>query len=134
MRFTLGRDALGDAVAFVARALSPRPVVPVLSGLLLEAADNGLTVSCFDYEVSAKVLVDAHVFEPGSALVPGRLPAEFSLDADMVNLTCGPAEFGLVCLAVRDYPALPDSPDPVGSIDGGVLATAVAQVAPAASR
>jgi DNA polymerase-3 subunit beta len=145
MRFTLGRDALGDAVAFVARALSSRPVVPVLSGLLLEAANNGLTVSCFDYEVSARVRVEAHVFEPGSALVPGRLlaeitrilpaqPAEFCLEADMVNLTCGPVEFGLVCLTARDYPALPDSPDPVGSIDGGLLATAVAQVAPAASR
>jgi DNA polymerase III subunit beta len=145
MKFMLGRDALGDAVAFVARALSSRPVVPVLSGLLLEAADDGLTLSCFDYEVSARVRVDADVAEPGSALVPGRLlaeitrslpaqPAEFSLDSDMVQITCGRAEFGLVCLSAGDYPTLPDSPDPVGSVDGGVLATAVAQVAPAASR
>src|SRR5262249_29660054 len=61
-------------------------------------------------------------------------PAEFAADGDMVTLTCGQAEFGLVCLPIQDYPALPDSPDPVGSADAAVLAAAVGQVAPAASR
>src|SRR5215470_5925964 len=145
MKFALERDTLGDAVAFVSRALPSRPVVPVLSGLLLQADAGSLTLSCFDYEVSARVQVEADVAEPGSALVPGRLlaeitrslpaqPVQFCLDADMVNLTCGRAEFGLVCLPGEDYPALPASPGPAGSADGGVLATAVAQVAIAASR
>ncbi len=145
MKFTVGRDALGEAVGFVARALPSRPVVPLLSGMLLEAAADGLTLSCFDYEVSARIRVDAEVAEPGSALVPGRLlaeisrslparPAEFAGDTDMVSLTCGRAEFGLVCLPAQDYPALPVSPEPVGVVDGGVLAGAVGQVAPAASR
>jgi len=145
MKFIVGRDALGEAVAFVARALPARPVVPLLSGLLLEAAADGLTLSCFDYEVSARVTVDAEVSEPGSALVPGRLlaeitrslpaqPAEFCRDAEMMNLACGRAEFGLVCLPAQDYPALPASPEPAGAVDGGVLAAAVAQVAAAASR
>ena len=145
MKFTVGRDALGEAVGFVSRALPSRPVVPLLSGMLLEAAADGLTLSCFDYEVSARIRVDAEVVEPGSALVPGRLlaeitrslparPAEFAGDAEMVSLTCGRAEFGLVCLPVQDYPALPAAPEPVGVVDGGVLAAAVGQVAPAASR
>jgi DNA polymerase III subunit beta len=145
MKFTVGREALGEAVAFVSRALPSRPVVPLLSGMLIEASADGLTLSCFDYEVSARVRVDADVGAPGSALVPGRLlaeitrslpaqPAEFAAGGDMVTLTCGQAEFGLVCLPVQDYPALPDSPDPVGSADAAILAAAVAQVAPAASR
>jgi DNA polymerase III subunit beta len=145
MKFTVGREALGEAVAFVSRALASRPVVPLLSGMLIEASADGLTLSCFDYEVSARVRADADVAAPGSALVPGRLlaeitrslpaqPAEFAADGDMVTLICGQAEFGLVCLPVQDYPALPDSPDPVGSADAAILAAAVAQVAPAASR
>jgi DNA polymerase-3 subunit beta len=145
MKFTVGREALGDAVAFVSRALPSRPVVPLLSGMLIEASADGLTLSCFDYEVSARVRVDAEVAAPGSALVPGRLlaeitrslpaqPAEFAADGDMVTLTCSQAEFGLVCLPIKDYPALPDSPDPVGSVDAAVLGAAVGQVAPAASR
>jgi DNA polymerase-3 subunit beta len=145
VRFRVGREALGEAVAFVSRSLPSRPVVPVLSGMLLSAAADGLTLSCFDYEVSARVRIDAEVIEPGTALVPGRLlaeitrslpaqPVEFSEEPGIVNLTCGSAEFGLVCLTMQDYPTLPDSPEPVGSVDGGVLAAAVAQVAPAASR
>lgn len=145
MKFTVGRDALGEAVAFVSRALPSRPIVPLLSGMLIEASADALTLSCFDYEVSARVRVEADVAAPGAALVPGRLlaeitrslpaqPAEFAADGDMVNLTCGQAEFGLVCLPIQDYPALPDAPDPVGAVDAAVLSAAVGQVAPAASR
>lgn len=145
MRFTVGREALGEAVAFVSRALPSRPVVPLLSCMLIEAADRGLTLSCFDYEVSARCTVEAEIGAPGTALVPGRLlaeitrslparPVEFADEADVLNLVCGSAEFGLVCLPMEEYPALPDSPPPVGAVDGGVLAAAVGQVASSASR
>ena len=83
--------------------------------------------------------------EPGTALVPGRLlaeitrslpgqPAEFAADGDVVNLTCGSAEFSLVSLPLADYPELPPTPPLAGVIDGGDLAAATAQVLPAASR
>ncbi|MHB1596418.1 MAG: DNA polymerase III subunit beta [Streptosporangiaceae bacterium] len=145
MKFRVGRDDLGEAVAFVSRALPSRPVVPLLSGMLLRADADGLTLSCFDYEVSARIRVDADVLESGTALVPGRLlaeitrslpirPAEFADDGDAVALTCGRAEFGLVCLPVQDYPPLPESPPPLGTVGSGLLAAAVAQVAPSASR
>ena len=71
MRFVVERDALAEAVAWIARSLPSRPVLPVLSGLLLQAAPGALTLSCFDYEVSARVGIDAEVAEPGTALVPG---------------------------------------------------------------
>ena len=41
MRFMVERDTLAEAVAWVARALPSRPVLPVLSGLLLQAAGCG---------------------------------------------------------------------------------------------
>ncbi|HMG65266.1 MAG TPA: DNA polymerase III subunit beta, partial [Streptosporangiaceae bacterium] len=139
------REALGEAVAWVARALPARPVIPVLSGLLVEAARAGLTLSCFDYEVSARVAIAAEVAEPGSALVPGRLLAEITRSlperdvevrsaADLVSLSCGSAEFELVSLPVEEYPGLPEPPPAAGIVDGGVLAAAAAQVVPSASR
>jgi DNA polymerase-3 subunit beta len=144
MKFRVEHDVLADAVAWVARALPSRPVVPVLSGLRLAAA-NGLTLSCFDYELAATADVAAEVAEPGTALVPGRLlaeivrslpgqPAEFTADGDMVSLTCGSAEFALVSLPFAEYPELPPTPPLAGTVDGGELAAAVAQVLPAASR
>ncbi len=144
MRFVVERDALAEAVAWVARSLPSRPVLPVLSGLLLEAAPDGLTLSCFDYEVSARIAVDADVAEPGTVLVPGRLLAEITRslpglpievdDADDVTLTCGAASFSLVTLPIAEYPQLPDLPRLAGTVDGGVFATAISQVTPAASR
>jgi DNA polymerase-3 subunit beta len=145
MKFNLERDVLGEAVAWVARSLSSRPVLPVLSGMLLQAAPGSLTLSCFDYEVSARVQVDAEVAEPGTALVPGRLLAEitrslpprdveFGQDGEDITLTCGPASFTLVTMPIREYPRLPELPRGAGTVDGGVLATAIGQVVPAASR
>ncbi len=145
MRFIVERDVLAEAVAWVARSLPSRPVLPILSGLLLEASSDGLTLSCFDYEVSARILLDAEVAEAGTALVPGRLLAEITRslppllvevadEKDDVTVTCGPASFTLVTLPVREYPRLPELSWLAGTVDGGVLATAIGQVAPAASR
>jgi len=144
MKFRVEHDTLADAVAWVARALPSRPVVPVLSGLRLDAAE-GLTLSCFDYELSAVTHLPADIVEPGSALVPGRLlaeitrslpgqPAEFTSDGGEVTLTCGSAEFTLVSLPTAEYPDLPPAPPLAGTVDGGELAAAVAQVLPATSR
>ena len=144
MRFVVERDALAEAVAWIARSLPSRPVLPVLSGLLLQAAADGLTLSCFDYEVSARISIDADVSEPGTALVPGRLLSEITRslpghpvevdDKDDVTLTCGPASFSLVTLPIGEYPRLPELPRLAGTVDGGVFATAIGQVTPAASR
>ena len=77
MRIIVERDALAEAVAWVARSLPSRPVLPILSGLLLEASTGRLTLSCFDYEVSARIQVDAGWmivgFTPSEQLVPLRL-------------------------------------------------------------
>ncbi len=149
MKFQVERDVLAEAVGWVSRALPARPVIPVLSGLLLQAGDGltagGLTLSCFDYEVSARAEVGAEVAEPGTVLVPGRLlaeitrslpslPVEFADDPDGVSLTCGSASFTLVTLPVEEYPDLPVLSLTAGTVDGGDLAAAVGQVAPAASR
>jgi len=145
MRIIVERDALAEAVAWVARSLPSRPVLPILSGLLIEASTGRLTLSCFDYEVSARIVLDAEVTEPGTALVPGRLlaeitrslpsyPVEVDHEKDDVTVTCGPASFTLVTLPVREYPRLPELPLLAGTVDGGTLATAIGQVAPAASR
>ncbi len=44
MKFTVEREALAEAVTWVARALPSRPVIPVLAGLLLRADEDELTL------------------------------------------------------------------------------------------
>ncbi|GAB3206332.1 DNA polymerase III subunit beta [Marinactinospora thermotolerans] len=148
MKFRVDRDAFADAVAWTARALPARPAVPVLAGMRLDVSDKAtgqVRLSGFDYEVSARAAVDVEVEEPGDVLVSGRLlaeiarnlpdhPVELVSEGPRVLLTCGGASFTLLTLPIEDYPALPAMPDPVGSVGGGVFASAVRQVAPAASR
>lgn len=145
MKLVVERDVLAEAVTWAVRGLSNRPPVPVLAGVLLDATDEGLTLSAFDYEVSAKVTVDAQVDEPGQVLVLGRLLAEISrslpnkpvtiaADGHKVEVTCGSSRFSLQQMPTGDYPTLPTTPEPTGSVPGDVFTQAVSQVAIAADK
>ena len=144
MKFRVERDVLAEAVTWVARGLPARPPVPVLAGILLHAEDDGtLTLSAFDYEVSARITVAAEVSEPGTVLVLGRLLADISrnlpdrpidvvTEGAKVQVTCGSSRFSLLMMPADDYPTLPSAPQPSGSIDGHLFTQAVAQVSVAA--
>lgn len=145
LKFRVVREDFADAVAWVARNLPTRPTIPVLAGVLLTGTDTGLTISGFDYEVSAEVQVSAEISSPGSILVSGRLlsditkalpakPVEVSVEGSRVSLTCGSARFSLPTLAVEDYPALPALPDETGVVGADLFAEAIGQVAVAAGR
>jgi DNA polymerase-3 subunit beta len=146
VKFRVERDVLAEAVTWVARGLPSRPPVPVLAGVLIEASDEGtLTLSAFDYEVSAKITIAAEVAESGTVLVLGRLladisrnlparPIDVSTDGNKVQVTCGSSRFSLLLMPADDYPTLPSSPAISGTIAGDVFTQAVAQVAIAADR
>ncbi|MEU8839042.1 DNA polymerase III subunit beta [Streptomyces roseus] len=145
MKIRVERDVLAEAVAWAARSLPARPPVPVLAGLLLKAEEGMLSLSGFDYEVSARVSVEADVEEDGTVLVSGRLladicralpnrPVEISTDGVRATVVCGSSRFTLHTLPVEEYPALPQMPTATGTVPGEVFASAAAQVAIAAGR
>lgn len=146
MKFRVERDVLAEAVTWVARGLPARPPVPVLAGVLIEASEDGsLTLSAFDYEVSARITVAADVAEAGQVLVLGRLladisrnlpakPVDIATDGTKVNVTCGSSRFSLREMPVNEYPTLPSAPEASGTIAGDVFTQAVAQVSIAADR
>ncbi|XVS64488.1 DNA polymerase III subunit beta [Actinosynnema sp. CA-299493] len=150
MKIRVERDGLADAVAWVARSLPSRPPVAVLGGILLDAgAEDGsgeaLTVSGFDYEVSAQCGVPATIADGGKALVSGRLladitkalpnhPVEIAVDGSRMTISCGSARFSLPTMPVEDYPQLPSMPQLAGELPGELFAEAVTQVAVAAGK
>ncbi|KZS66035.1 DNA polymerase III subunit beta [Mycobacterium kansasii] len=145
LKFRLVKESFAEAVSWVAKNLPTRPAVPVLSGVLLTGSDDGLTISGFDYEVSAEVQVAAEIASPGSVLVSGRLlsditralpnkPVDFYVDGNRVALTCGKAWFSLPTMAVEDYPTLPTLTDDTGTLPPDQFAEAISQVAIAAGR
>ncbi|MBL1066116.1 DNA polymerase III subunit beta [Streptomyces sp. 7-21] len=145
MKIRVERDVLAEAVAWAARSLPARPPMPVLAGLLLKAEEGTLSLSGFDYEVSARVSVEVEAEEEGTVLVSGRLladicrslpnrPVEISSDGVRVTVVCGSSRFTLHTLPVEEYPALPEMPSATGTVPADVFASAVAQVAIAAGR
>ena len=145
MKFQVNRDVFSEAVSFAVKLLPQRTTLPILSGVLIETTDSGLTLSSFDYEVSAQTEIAAEVEEPGKNLVSGRLladiasrlpnaPVRFSTDEGRISVTCGSAKFTLLSMPVEEYPTLPEVSAQSGLLPAEAFATAVAQVAVAASR
>jgi DNA polymerase-3 subunit beta len=145
VKFQVNRDVFSEAVSFAVKLLPQRTTLPILSGVLLEATDRVLTLSSFDYEVSAQTEVAAEIEESGRVLVSGRLLAEiasrlpnapvvFSTEDSRITVSCGSAHFTLLSMPVEEYPTLPQIAESSGSLPAEAFANAVAQVAVAASR
>jgi DNA polymerase-3 subunit beta len=132
-------------VSFAVRLLPQRTTLPILSGVLIETTESGLSLSSFDYEVSARTEIDAEVLEPGRVLVSGRLladianrlpsaPVEVTTQDNRVVVSGGSARFTLLSMPVAEYPSLPVVGEPTGVIPAGTFSGAIAQVVVAASR
>lgn len=145
MEFHVDRDDLAEAVTWAARTLPTRSPVPVLGGLLLEAGPGRLGISGFDFEAAARIEIDAETGADGRILVLGRrlldicrvLPrgqVSCALEGTRFTVEAGGTRFGLSTLPRDEYPALPEPPEPCGTVDAAAFATAVSQVAVAAGR
>ena len=144
MKFVVEPGELVDAVNWVARSLSTRPIKPELLGIMIDV-DTSITLTGSDLETSTKAILKADIAAKGKVLVPGRLLAEiarslpnkpitFVLDGTRVLVTAGSAKFTLPTLSVNEYPNLPELPETAGLIASDVFATAVNQVAIAAGK
>jgi DNA polymerase-3 subunit beta len=145
MKFQADREVFSDAISFVVRLVSPKPQLPQLSGVMIVAEGNQVTLSIFDYEVSAKVTFAAAVDMPGKVLVQARLLSEIvsKLPGESISLQMqetrlqvisGPSKFALSAMSTSDYPEIPAMPEPTGKVSASDFAHSVAQVAIAASR
>jgi DNA polymerase-3 subunit beta len=144
VKIQVDRDVLADAVAWTARALPARPTVPVLAGMRLQAGSD-LTLSSFDYDVSAQATVPVVTEEEGGAIVSGRLlseisrslpsrPVQITAEGGKAVLSCGSATFTLLTMPEDEYPALPEMPPAAGTVGSDAFASAVSQSATAAGR
>jgi DNA polymerase-3 subunit beta len=146
MKFRCDRDELSEALQTVQRGVSSRPGIPALTGVLLDASDDGsLTLTTTDLEVSARLTIKLQVQEPGIALVPARLladtvkslsdaPVDVETDQSQAHIRCAAYDGALRLLPAEDFPALQEPGGTKISVEPGAFAEAVGQVARAASR
>src|SRR6266550_2764744 len=148
MKVVTQRDELAQKLGVVARAVSTRASVQILSGVLLTAEGGRLHLAATDMELSLRSSLDAQVDGEGSVVVPGRLlvdlvrllpdnevTIEHRAEESVVHVTSGPSTSTLHTYAADDFPRLPDL-DAVGTftVDRESLLDTVSRVARSASR
>src|ERR671932_704365 len=148
MKLLCQRDELAQKLGTVARAVSTRASVQILSGVLLRAEGGRLHLAATDMELSLRSSLEAQVDGDGAIVVPGRLLVdlvrllpesevviEHRVDESVARVTSGASASTLHTYAAEDFPRLPDL-DAVGTftVDRESLLDTVSRVARSASR
>jgi DNA polymerase-3 subunit beta len=145
VKFKCDRDVLSEALQTVQRAVSARPGIPALTGVLMNASGTELVLATTDLEVSAQLRLEVQVQEEGVALVPARLladmvksfeqaPVEFEAQESQATIVCSNYRGTVRCLPAEDFPILQEPSGTRVQVNAHDFAVGVSQVARAASR
>jgi len=148
LRITVPKDELVSALGVVARAVSARTSVQILSGILLEARGGELRFAATDMELSLRAAASAQIDGDGALVLPGKTFADIArlLPGDdvtiehkptesVVHITAGSAEYTLHTYNPEDFPRLPElDAAQTFSVDRDSLLETIHRVARASSR
>ncbi|UXR32805.1 DNA polymerase III subunit beta [Staphylococcus simulans] len=154
MEFTIKRDYFINQLNDTLKAISPRTTLPILTGIKIDAKEEGIILTGSDSEISIEISIPKEVdgeeivtiAETGSVVLPGRffvdiikkLPGKdvkLSTNEQFQTLiTSGHSEFNLSGLDPDQYPLLPQvSQDDAIQLPIKVLKNVIAQTNFAAS-
>jgi len=119
MKLSVSKEKLLEGLQTVQNVVSTRTTLPILSNVLLEAADGQLRLTTTDLDVGMRGGIEANIEKPGAATLPARrlftivreLPsAEILLEIDsksVASIRCGPSYFKILGLPQEEFPPLP---------------------------
>jgi DNA polymerase-3 subunit beta len=147
MKILCARDELVAKLGVVARAVSTRGSVQVLSGVLIRADTGAVELAATDMELSLRTSLEGQVDGEGAVVVPGKLIAdlarllpdthvslEYRPEDGLVTITSGAYSSRLNTYSAEDFPRLPSLDAPLHSVDRAALLETVDRVARSASR
>lgn len=119
MNLTISKEQIINGLQAVQNVVSTRTTLPILSNVLLEAADNRLKLTATDLDVTVSCSVEAQVKKPGATTLPVKKlfgivrelgNNELELEVDEKN-TCsiraGASFYKVNGLAAEEYPPMP---------------------------
>ncbi len=127
MKFTIQKELLLESIQHVMKAISSRVTIPILTGIKIEATNEGIKLTGSDSDISIESFIPTeedgivHVenIQPGSIVVQSKyfpdiirkLPLKTveinTTDEFKVNITSGGSEFHLNGQDPNEYPQLP---------------------------
>lgn len=145
MKFRCEREALADALTTAGRAATGRTgALPVLSGLRLELANDKLTITGTDLDLTIQLSLTVGGDADGGVVLPARLAAdivrsmgagkvEVAVEGDEVSITGGRSQFSVRPLSFDDYPKLATPTSSSVTLPAAEVGEALRQVVRAAS-
>jgi DNA polymerase-3 subunit beta len=130
MEVSIRREDLVRGLHLVQGVVERRNTLPILSNVLVEPAEGGISLTATDMEVGLRGLVPAQVKKKGSVTLNARKLYEIarevtaeevtlkSAQAGWVDLLAGRSKFRIVSLDPKDFPQLPLG---TGTADGTSL-------------
>jgi DNA polymerase-3 subunit beta len=117
MKLTCSQTDLNAALRSISRAVGNGKTHPILSGVLLRAADGQLLLTAYDLDLGIEAAIPAAINTPGATVVPHRLLLDITsllsdalslaVDGDRLTLTAAAGSYSLSVAAAEDYPPLP---------------------------
>ncbi len=119
MKLTCSKQELSVAANHISRVVSVKSPLPVLSGILMTAKGNKLSLFGYDLELGMTTEIPAAIDKEGVAVVEAklfcdivrRLPEDgvtISVDErNLCKITSGRSEFSLLSINPDEYPELP---------------------------
>ena len=119
MRFSCDTNDLNVSLTTVSRALAARSPKPILEGILFEACEGGLRLTCTDLALGIETVIPATFTEEGRAVLPGKLlcevlrklpggPCEISIsDRMQATIRCAAFRTTIMGFDPVEYPELP---------------------------
>ncbi len=136
MKIIINQSDLLSAINIAQKAVS-NSNMQILSGILIVAENNMLTLMTTDFDISIETKVPCTVIENGSFVVSSSLfgdivrklsnkPINIEKDGDNIIITCGDAVYNLSTLDATEFPSMPfvDSSDKF-SISESVLSDSI---------
>jgi DNA polymerase-3 subunit beta len=147
MKLVTTKQALVDCLGIVNKAVSSRTSIQVLSGVLIDAKDDGIMLSATDMEISIRAPLPGKVEQPGSLVIPARIASDISrslpagevvveqrVGETQVEIRAGESLFDLHSLPAADFPQLPTFTGQRFTVARAAFIETVDRVASSASR
>ncbi len=122
MHFICLSTDLMEGLSTVSHALSAKNTLPILDGIYIEARGEQVRLVATDTITTIETRIDAHIFEGGAAVLPGRLlhdivrrlpdgEVDCEMDGSQVTMQCKGSRMTLQTMPTEEYP-------PIGGAEG----------------
>lgn len=120
MKFTIEKTLLLNSINTVIKALSQRPTVQIIEGILFNVEEKGkVKLSCTDLSMTIESILEANVEEPGDIVLNGKFLNEIvrkmpqgditlkGNEQDGVEISCMGSKISIMAMKADDFPSLP---------------------------